>query len=195
MAAFRALELQADSQKDAAGLARLSVIEEGQVEGRQSQRPEGGALASLGEALQAAGSESSTEEGTQVASGRPQSPCDRCHGFLEWTLQGEEEKSNPQWAGPSLFQVDRSSSGRWVFRLSTWFSTQAEELSIPLLAVSSVREYKQDALGMIFFVRYKASGGARVQVLFRAANSESRTAWVSDICEAIRQARSEASGR
>ncbi|CAK8986878.1 unnamed protein product [Durusdinium trenchii] len=72
---------------------------------------------------------------------------------------------------------------------------QSSELSIPLLAVSSVREYKQDALGMIFFVRYKASGGARVQVLFRAANSESRTAWVSDICEAIRQARSEASGR
>lgn len=214
VAAFRSLEInKVEGQKDAAGSHRLSVIEEGPgsaVVQAAGARPDGSPLASLGKGLLLAElpeSECSEEEGDPgVALETPDeklrssrsglaSPAEKCHGVLEWVLRGDGEKDGlpDRWAGPCLFQVDRLGSGRRVFRLSALFTT-TEELSIPLLTISSVREYTQDPLGMVFAIRYKAEKIQR-QALFRAASSESRSAWVSNLCEAIREARSEVSGR
>ncbi|CAE7386165.1 unnamed protein product [Symbiodinium necroappetens] len=118
-----------------------------------------------------------------------------CRGVLEWTLCQDAvtarsaERSPPQWAGPSLFQVEQLATGRKVFRLSQRLASPvSEELSIPLLAIAAVREDKEDPLGLVFVVRYKAVG-ERVQVHFRAATKESRSSWVSSLCQAIHDAR------
>ncbi|CAE7220694.1 unnamed protein product [Symbiodinium sp. CCMP2456] len=87
-----------------------------------------------------------------------------CRGVLEWTLCQQDgvaarsaERSSPQWAGPSLFQVEQLATGRKVFRLSQRLASPvSEELSIPLLAIAAVREDKEDPLGLVFVVRYKA---------------------------------------
>lgn len=86
-------------------------------------------------------------------------------------------------------------SFKWIAAREVVAFTTTEELSIPLLTISSVREYTQDPLGMVFAIRYKAEKSQRRAALFRAASSESRSAWVSNLCEAIREARSEVSGR
>lgn len=211
VAAFRTLEInKVEGQKDAAGSHRLSVIEEGPgstvAQALHGARPDGSPLASLGKGLLRALPESEcSEEGDPgVALETPETPrsrsgsnpAEKCHGVLEWVLQGDAEKDGlpDLWAGPGLFQVDRGQGGRRVFRLSALFTT-TEELSIPLLTISSVREYTQDPLGMVFAIRYKAEKSQRRAALFRAASSESRSAWVSNLCEAIREARSEVSGR
>lgn len=214
VAAFRTLEIKkVEGHMDAAGSHRLSVIEEGYpgcTAGAQAlriPRPDGSPLASLGKGLLRAElpeSECSEEEGDPaVALEAPMprscsirgSPAEKCHGVLEWVVRGDGENDGlpDLWAGPCLFQVDRLGSGRRVFRLSALFTT--EELSIPLLTISSVREYTQDPLGMCFAIRYKAEKSQRRAALFRAASSESRSAWVSNLCEAIREARGEVSGR
>ncbi|CAJ1434152.1 unnamed protein product, partial [Effrenium voratum] len=182
---------------------RLSVIGEEATEvvtslGLSPAKP----LASLGEALRKdLPDTSSSEDGSEAADRRRAGELeflnrelfDRCRGVLEWTLS--EEVDSPRWAGPCLFLVERLTNGRRVFRLSKLFSESgAEELDIPLLAISAVREHKQDPLGMIFLVRYKAMG-ERVQVLFRAATREGRSTWVANLCEAIHTARGEAPRR
>eukprot|EP00930_Biecheleria_cincta_P066439 TRINITY_DN5256_c0_g1_i2.p1 TRINITY_DN5256_c0_g1~~TRINITY_DN5256_c0_g1_i2.p1 ORF type:complete len:219 (+),score=42.41 TRINITY_DN5256_c0_g1_i2:97-657(+) len=121
----------------------------------------------------------------------------RCRGVLEWTLRSSagpagEDAASPRWAGPCMFQIDELADGRQAFRVTKPFrpdGKEGEAMSIPLLAISAVREDKQDVLGLAFAVRYKVAG-ERVEVLFRAATRDGRSAWVSGLCEAVRESRS-----
>ena len=185
VAAFRSLEInKVENHKDSTG-PRLSVIDEGTIPVQAKSRIASGE----GES----GINSDTSMGV-----RPPKSAEQCRGVLEWVVRGEDEEGLPDlWEGPGLFQVDPGRGdrqGRLFFRLFALFST-AEELSIPLLSISSVRLYAQDPLGMVFAIRYKAEKNQRFVALFRAASSESRIAWVSNLCEAIRDARNEVSGR
>ena len=177
VAAFRSLEIKVENHKDSTG-PRLSVIDEGTIPVAKSR--------AAGEGESGINSDTSTAV-------RPPKSAEQCRGVLEWVLRGEDEEGLPDlWEGPGLFQVDRGRGdrqGRLFFRLFALFST-AEELSIPLLSISSVRLYTQDPLGMVFAIRYKEKN-QRFVALFRAASSESRVAWVSNLCEAIRESRNE----
>jgi len=137
---------------------------------------------------------STTHRSTSGSRQSVQGAAGRCRGVLEWTVRSQDApgKTSPRWAGPCLFQIDILASGRSAFRVTLPFrpvGQEGEALSIPLLAISAVREDKQDPLGLIFMIRYKAAS-ERVEVLFRAATRESRASWVSGLCEAIHDSRS-----
>merc|ERR1712232_999798 len=115
----------------------------------------------------------------------------KCRGILEWTIRDAVVSDlPPRWAGPCLFEVDNDSAGRRTLRGRLLDSPEGEELAIPLLAVTAVREEREEAAdGHTFCIKHKASNGERIELRLRAQTRAARKTWVRDLCELVGETR------